>query len=106
MGSAWIDTMAVDNAHELFWILDIFPQVKGVVWGHVHQEFCLRRGAMQLMATPSTCVQFKPQTPEFSVDLSPPGCRVFELFPDGSMHSDCLRLTDTPMGLQVASAGY
>ena len=106
VGSTWIDTMAVDNAHELFWILDTFPQVKGVVWGHVHQEFCLRRGAMQLMATPSTCVQFKPQSAEFGVDVRPPGCRLFELFPDGSMNSGILRVTDTPMGLQVASAGY
>lgn len=106
VGSTWIDSMAIDNPKELFGILDTHPQVKGVVWGHVHQELCLRRGAMQLMATPSTCVQFAPQSAEFRVDSSPPGCRLLELHPDGRLDSCVLRLRETPLGLQMASAGY
>ena len=56
--SAWIDTMAIENAEALFDIIDRHQQVKGLLWGHVHQTFEATRLGVRLMASPSTCVQF------------------------------------------------
>ncbi|MGH8361787.1 MAG: metallophosphoesterase, partial [Gammaproteobacteria bacterium] len=43
--SAWLDRIALDNPDEFFSILDCSANVRGVIWGHVHQEFdAVRRG--------------------------------------------------------------
>ena len=75
----WLDTMTVGNGEALFAVLDRYPQVRAVVWGHIHAEFSARRGDVRLLATPATCVQFKPGTAEPQVDELPPGYRWFEL---------------------------
>ena len=106
VGSAWIDTMALENAVDFFRILDSHPQVQGVLWGHVHQEVDTRRNAVRLMATPSTCVQFAPRSERFQVGDQAPGCRLLSLLPDGEIHSEVLRLATAPGGLDLASAGY
>ena len=38
-----------------------------------------------LLATPSTCAQFLPNSDEFAVDPRPPAYRTFELRADGSL---------------------
>src|SRR5438067_1187347 len=39
----------------------------------------------RLLATPSTCAQFLPNSDDFAVDRRPPGYRTLELRPDGSL---------------------
>lgn len=39
IGSLWLDTMLIDNGHELLGMLGDFPNVRCLIWGHVHQEF-------------------------------------------------------------------
>lgn len=85
VGAAWLDTMTVSNGAALFAVLARYPQVRAVVWGHIHSEFASRWGNVQLMATPATSVQFKPDAPEPQVDHLPPGYRWFELYPDGAL---------------------
>jgi Icc protein len=106
VGSAWIDTMAVDNPAPFFDILDSFPQVRGVLWGHIHQRFDDVRNGIRLMASPSTCVQFAPGTGDFQVDEEPPGFRLLALLPDGSIRSEVVRIEELPHGLEIASSGY
>jgi Icc protein len=106
VGSAWIDTMALQNDAAFFEILDAHAQVRGVLWGHVHQDFEAHHGDIRLMATPSTCVQFLPGAPHFQVDPQPPGCRLLTLTPEGGIHSEVLRLAQAPQGLDLASVGY
>lgn len=106
VGSAWIDTMALENAGAFFDIIDAHPQVRGILWGHVHQDFDTRRGPVRLMAAPSTCVQFAPESEQFRVDDRPPGCRLLTLLPDGEIHTEVRRLANSPIGLDMASAGY
>lgn len=85
VGTIWLDTMTVVNGEALFAILERYPRVQAVVWGHIHAEFTGRRGNIQLFATPATSVQFNPDAPEPKVDELPPGYRWFELYPDGTL---------------------
>ena len=85
VGTTWLDTMTVVNGEALFAILERYPRVQAVVWGHIHAEFTGRRGNIQLFATPATSVQFNPDAPEPKVDELPPGYRWFELYPDGTL---------------------
>lgn len=91
IGSPWLDTMTVANGAALFAILDRHPQVRAVIWGHVHQSFSGRRKRMMLLSAPSTCVQFKPEWATPEPDTVPPGYRWFELYPDGTLVTDVER---------------
>lgn len=106
VGSAWIDTMAIENPDPLFEIIDQHPQVRGLLWGHIHQTYEGQRHGIRLMASPSTCVQFAPGIDEFQVDEEPPGFRLLALLPDGTIRSEVLRINELPRGLEVASSGY
>jgi len=106
VGSAWIDTMTLDNPDALFDVLDGHDQVRGLLFGHVHQTFDAVRRQVRLMASPSTCVQFMPHSDEFQVDREPPGFRLLALLPDGTIRSEVLRTADVPHGVELASAGY
>ena len=92
VGSRWLDTMAVDNGAELFAIMNRHPQIRAVIWGHVHQEFADRRGAVELLATPSTCVQFRPGIAQPEADDRTPGYRWFNLGPDGTLETGVERV--------------
>lgn len=106
VGSAWIDTMALENGEEFFRLVDACPRVRGVLWGHIHQEFDQQRGDVRLLASPSTCVQFKPRVDDFQVDEAPPGYRHLSLLPDGRIETGVRRVAGYPEGLELASAGY
>ncbi|WP_078120774.1 3',5'-cyclic-AMP phosphodiesterase [Thiosocius teredinicola] len=106
VGSAWIDTMAIDNPDPLFEIIDRYSHVRGILWGHIHQTFEGRHRNVRLMASPSTCVQFAPAFDNFKVDEEPPGFRLLALLPDGTIRSEVVRIDDVPQGLELASSGY
>jgi len=82
-GSAWLDGIGLRNADAFFDVVDRFPTVRGVIWGHVHQDFAQERHGVRLLGTPSTCFQFKPHSQKFAVDRRPPGYRWLTLHPDG-----------------------
>jgi Icc protein len=106
VGSAWLDTMAVDNAVEFFSTLDRHAQVRGVLWGHVHQEFRSFRNNVLLLATPSTCIQFRRGSREFALDEVTPGYRWLELHPDGRIATGVERIAAYPEPLDLRSLGY
>lgn len=106
VGSAWIDQYVVSNADEFFAITDRYDNVKAVSWGHVHQEFFMIRRGVDLFATPSTCVQFKPKSDDFMVDEIMPGYRVYELYPNGVYTTQLSRVTERSYNIDFASAGY
>lgn len=106
VGSLWIDQYIVRNADVLLQLVDTYPRVKIVSWGHVHQEFSSQRSGMALLATPSTCVQFKPLCDEFTVDTAMPGYRWYELNDDGSFTTGVVRVTDKQYVIDYKSAGY
>ena len=95
VGGAWRDVVSLANPDALFAVLDRHPQVRGLLWGHIHQPFDGARGAVRLMATPSTCFQFK-RTPggELGIADDPPGYRRLTLAPDGGIDTEVCWLDD------------
>lgn len=87
IGSFWMDAMGLDNAGDFFAVLDQYPQVRGVVWGHIHQEFHAERQGVQLLGSPSTCIQFVPGSEHFQVDQRGPGYRQLVLSPSGQIET-------------------
>ena len=87
VGSAWLDAIGLADAAAFWNIVDRHPQVKGVLWGHAHQAFAGRRGNVKLLGTPSTCLQFLPQSDDFAIDTRGPGWRWLELRDDGTLDS-------------------
>lgn len=106
VGSAWMDTMGLDNGAALIALCDRYPQVKGLICGHIHQEFTAIRGGVQILGSPSTCVQFLPQSTHFAVDGRPPGYRELLLHPDGRLETWVSRLPAYPERLDLAAGGY
>jgi 3',5'-cyclic-AMP phosphodiesterase len=88
MASRWLDAVGIANADEFFQVLDAYPQLRAISWGHVHQCFDTRRRGVRLLATPSTCGQFLPQANEFCVDARPPAYRRLTLQSDGTLDTE------------------
>lgn len=106
VGNNWLDPIGLDNADRLFELIAASEQVKALVWGHVHQAFDEQRAGVRLLATPSTCIQFKPGTDDFELDDLAPGYRWFELHADGHFDTGVQRLAAMPKGLDPAASGY
>jgi Icc protein len=84
MSSHWLDRVGLENSAEFWNVIDRHHNVRGIVWGHVHQAYDGLRKNVRLLATPSTCAQFVPHADEFAVDRRPPAYRTLELRSDGS----------------------
>lgn len=106
VNSAWLDTMAVCNAKLLLDVLAAHKNVKGIIHGHVHQDFASRYNGIPIFSTPSTCFQFKPNNVEFAIDNLAPGYRWLELKENGDINTAVVRLDYIPTNLDQQSAGY
>jgi len=76
MASAWIDTIGLEDGDELLSLLHGYPNVQGVLWGHVHQALDANNAGLRLFATPSTCAQasnFSSSKPRCTWALMKPG---------------------------------
>lgn len=96
VGSAWIDTLALDNRQALLKTLAPHAHVKAILSGHVHQAHALHHktphGAITFLTTPATSRQFLPFSPTFALDDKAAGGRLLCLCPDGQLNSQVLRL--------------
>jgi Icc protein len=106
VGSPWLDEIGLNNAEDLFAILDHQPQVRGLVFGHIHQDFSAERKGVALLGAPSTCIQFLPGSQDFALDAATPGFRWLELHPDGGIDTGIERIADYPDPLDLSGAGY
>ncbi|MEN8177028.1 MAG: 3',5'-cyclic-AMP phosphodiesterase [Pseudomonadota bacterium] len=106
VGSHWIDSIGLKNTDSFLSLIDRHTQVKGVLCGHIHQNFEGEHGHIRLMGTPSTCIQFIAGRDEFGIDACPPGFRWLGLTPQGEIHSSVSLLSEIPTGLDLASIGY
>ena len=92
IGSEWMDGMRLNNPQDFFAVLDRYHHVKAVLWGHIHQEFNAERKGVRLMASPSTCVQFMPESAEYRKDGRAAGYRYLKLHTSGEIETYTLRL--------------
>lgn len=87
IGSAWMDLLGLRNRGALNPILLRHEQVKGVLFGHIHQEFSERAGHLLYLGTPSTWVQFRPKSLFYAQDALPPAYRVLNLHATGVLRT-------------------
>ncbi len=94
-GCAWLDQgLILDNPGELFNVLDAHANVRCVLWGHIHQESDVLRNNVRLLSSPSTMLQFKPDSAIFAIDDTAPGYRWLNLHADGKLETGVVRLID------------
>lgn len=105
-GCSWLDQHSLRNSAALDRVLAKFPRVKNLLCGHIHQEQDLDWNGRRMLATPSTCVQFKPHCANFTLDTIAPGWRWLELHPDGTLTTEVCRLTGAQFRPDTASEGY
>lgn len=106
VGSPWLDEIGLNNPEDLFALLDHQPQLRGLVFGHIHQDFRAERNGVALLGAPSTCIQFRPGSQDFALDAATPGYRWLELHPDGRIDTGIERSADYPDPLDLSGAGY
>ena len=106
IGCAWIAPIGLCNAQALFDIVEAYPQVRALLWGHVHQEWDEVRDGRRLLATPSTCIQFAARSEEFQVSEEQPGYRWLRLHADGRLETGVERALDFTLALDFDSPGY
>ncbi len=104
--SSWMDTMIIENSQELLAIADKYPQVKVIINGHIHQVMEIKTPTLRILGAPSTCFQFSPGSAEFSVDETAPGYRLIDLYADGRVESEVVRLQEPLVGLHTETHGY
>jgi len=92
LGSAWLDALMLTNGEALLAELDRHPQVKAVLFGHVHQVFESQRRSLRLLACPAATRQFLPRSAEFAIDDRPAGYRWIKLGADGQIDTGIRRL--------------
>ena len=92
MGSEWLDQVGLQDAAAFRRCLANHVQVRGVLWGHVHQAFDGKIDGAHYMATPATCMQFLPGSNDFALDSRPPGYRTLQLHADGAIQTEVMWL--------------
>jgi Icc protein len=90
VGTAWLDTVGLNNGDEFLAALRLMKKVRGCLFGHVHQSYDQTIGGLRIIGTPSTCRQFLPGSDDFALDDRPPAYRRLCLLDDGSIEEELL----------------
>ena len=106
MSSAWLDEQTVRNAAEALDRLARYADRSLIISGHVHQASDAVVSGVRMLTTPSTCVQFAPQSKDFALDDLQPGYRSLTLWPNGSVQTEVVRISDENNRPQMGSSGY
>lgn len=105
-GCSWLDQHSLRNAGALDGVLSRYPNARNLLCGHIHQEMDVDWNGRRMMATPSTCVQFKPHCANFTLDTIAPGWRWIDLHPDGTLTTEVCRLDGAQFRPDTGSEGY
>ncbi|CAD5375466.1 cyclic 3',5'-adenosine monophosphate phosphodiesterase [Pseudomonas sp. OF001] len=106
VGCSWLDPIGLRNPEALFAVTDRYPNLRCILWGHVHQEIDGQRNGVRLLASPSTCVQFAPGSEEFQVSSEAPGYRWLRLHADGSIDTGVSRVSGIDFVIDYSIKGY
>ena len=104
--SSWMDTMIIENSSELWTMVGHYSQVKAITTGHIHQIMDIQNANVRVLGAPSTCFQFAPYCSDFLVTDTAPGYRLIDLYADGRIESEVIRLAEPLIGLQDPTHGY
>ncbi len=106
VGCPWLDKDCIQNGAELLESCAADGRVRALLCGHVHQEWHHVHERIAVLAVPSTCFQFAPRTPRFSIDQTAdsgvPGYRWLTLNTDGSLQTEVGRLAGHPLNIDLS----
>lgn len=102
----WLDTIGLNNPAPLLTMLQAHPAKTAILWGHIHQAFDSEQNGTRLLATPSTCVQFKPHSEDFQADTESPGYRLLRLHNDGRIETEVRRIEHLEFTVDYSVKGY
>lgn len=107
VGCDWLDPQLIKNHTEFLEIIDRYPQIQGIVSGHVHQESEQIRDKVRFITAPSTSIQFKPHSVKFALDTLMPGYRTIDLLANGNFVTDVHRVKHSDLFVpDLRSQGY
>ncbi len=106
IGSRWLDQHCLKNSDALWDVVSHYSNVRSMLFGHIHQTVDCYHQDIRLLATPSTCIQFKPSSDDFSLDSLNPGWRYLELTPTGEIYTQVHRLDGNEFLPELDSTGY
>jgi Icc protein len=87
INSPWIDKYPLLEPDAFLKLVDQHPNVKAVVWGHVHQQYEADRNGTAMLGGPSSAINGLKTAQKFTPDPSGPACRWLELKTDGLVHT-------------------
>jgi len=90
--SPWMNSVGLVDREALWSILRQHSQVRVICAGHVHHELSYLHHGILALATPSTGVQFVPDSELLQIDAIQPGYRLLELEPDGTVRTRVVRV--------------
>jgi Icc protein len=90
-GSPWIDKYRLMDAEPFLRLVKRHPDIKAVVWGHIHQPFEAKLYGTLMLGAPSSVANSLPGKETFTLDEKGPACRWLELRPDGNTSSEVVR---------------
>lgn len=90
VGNPWIDKYPLDNPEELLRLVDQHPDVKTVLWGHIHHTFTANRNTTAMLGSPSSAINSLLNVQKFIADPTGPACRWLELREDGIVSTGIL----------------
>ncbi len=91
IGINWVDQIQLQTPQTFLTLLDQFPNVKLVTFGHIHHEFKHQMtSGLSFYGCPSTHLQVKPPQPALGQDQ--PGFRLFWLYSDGTYSTEVRRV--------------
>lgn len=88
VGSRWLDQVGLENGPQFLETIGESGKVRGVLFGHVHQEFEGMFDSIRIIGTPSTCTQFEIESEEYAVSDRPPAYRRVALHADGRVDAE------------------
>lgn len=87
IGSPWIDKYRLMDSDALLQMVDHYPNIKAVTWGHIHQAFETDRNGTAMLGGPSSAINAVNGAQRFTPDTAGPACRWLELKPDETLSS-------------------
>ena len=106
VGSQWLDQHILKNSQPFLDIIESFDNVRAVLAGHVHQASNILHAGISFMTTPSTCVQFKPNSDGFALDTKAPGYRYLSLNKNGDITTCIERIEQDAFTVDTDAKGY
>ncbi|GAB4344551.1 MAG: 3',5'-cyclic-AMP phosphodiesterase [Flammeovirgaceae bacterium] len=92
--TSWMDKYILQNSQDFFNVIDKHPQVKAVLFGHIHSQVEMTRNGVKYWSCPSTSVQFKLCTPTFETDKLPVGFSIIRVDEKGEIHREVIRVSE------------